>query len=120
MIAYYDVEELSNKVDYVIRGTYLFGKDKLVIDYVAHIGGGIFGNTLLQAFTEDLPIALEGRSYTCIEGAIQIDRDDDSGDIEEIRVLNNVGRVVCCFYDIETMQQYLVGVEIAEFYDLEK
>ena len=51
MIKYYDIEALSNRVRYAIRGTYLFGEDQIVVEYVMYINGSIFGNEILQSFT---------------------------------------------------------------------
>lgn len=41
MIKYYDIEALSNRVRYAIRGTYLFGEDQIVVEYVMYINGSI-------------------------------------------------------------------------------
>lgn len=118
MIKYYDAEALSNRVRYTIRGTYLFGEDKIVVEYVVYINGSIMGNEILQSFTNNVPDFIDD-AYICVKGDLIIDIDDEFGDVEEIRVFNSNGKVVFCCYDAEVLQQYLVGVEIVQVENLE-
>lgn len=111
MIKYYDIEALSNIVRYAIRGTYLFGEDQIVVEYVMYINGSIFGNEILQYFTDDVPDFIDD-AYICVKGDLEIDIDEEFGNVEEIRVFNSNGKIVFCCYDAEVLQQYLVGVEI--------
>lgn len=111
MIKYYDIEALSNRVRYAIRGTYLFGEDQIVVEYVMYINGSIFGNEILQSFTNDVPDFIDD-AYICVKGDLEIDIDEELGNVEEIRVFNSNGKIVFCCYDAEVLQQYLVCVEI--------
>lgn len=66
MIKYYDAEALSNRVRYTIRGTYLFGEDKIVVEYVVYINGSIMGNEILQSFTNNVPDFIDD-AYICVK-----------------------------------------------------
>lgn len=114
MIKYYEPEELTEKVKYTVRGTYLFGDDKVVIESKHTMHGNIYGYDVLKKFVSEEPDFIDV-NYKCVKGGFVID--EDYGGL--IRVLDDDGTVIyeCC--DIEELQEHLVGVEIVKIEKLE-
>lgn len=114
MIKCYNPENLSEVVKYTIRATYLFDDSKVVI-VSKRAMSNMFGYDALSTFASDEPDFIDFE-YKCIKGGIVTD--EDYGGL--IKVLDDDGKIIMEYCDIEELQEHLVGVEIVKVEEMEE
>lgn len=111
MIKQYNPENLSERVKYTVRGTYLFDTEKVIVETSITMYGRIFGHEVLETFVTYQPDFFDNCKY--IQG-----RFEEYG--EEIDVFNNRKELVENCYGLDELQEHLVAAEIVKVEELEE